>query len=162
MANPLKKPADTLYERDFYAWTQDQAARLRERSHNDIDWENVAEEIETVGRSDKKEIRKRLEVLLRHLLKWELQPAKRKFGWLATIAEQRAQLRYVLEDSPSLAQFPSESLDRMYALARLKTKAETSLALANIPDRSPYGIEQILDEDFLPGEPWEQGNHTKG
>ena len=85
MAKPQPKIEDSLYERDFYAWTQDQAVKLRARAHNDIDWENVAEEIESVGRSDKKEIRRRLGVLVQHLLKWQFQPEMRSHSWQSTI-----------------------------------------------------------------------------
>ena len=81
LADPTE---DSLYERDFYAWTQDQAEKLRGRAHNDIDWENVAEEIESVGRSQKKEIRSRLAVLMQHLLKWHFQPERRSHSWQST------------------------------------------------------------------------------
>ena len=88
MGKPLKKPAETadsLYETDFNAWLQDQAAKLRDRSHNDLDWENLAEEIESVGRSQKNEIRRRLQVLVLHLLKWQFQPGRRSESWRITI-----------------------------------------------------------------------------
>ena len=148
-----EKPALPLYERDFYAWTQDQAEKLRVRAHNDIDWESVAEEIETLGRSDKKEIRSRLEVLVRHLLKWEFQPDKRKSGWHSTIIEQRTQLLYLIDESPSLREFPGSQLQSMYRIARLKARDETGLSVSTFPEQPPYAISQVLDENFLPGAP---------
>jgi hypothetical protein len=159
MAKPQPKPDETLYERDFYAWTRDQAAKLRARAHNDIDWDNVAEEIETVGRSDKKEIRSRLEVLLRHLLKWQFQPDKRKSGWHSTISEQRTQLLSLIEDSPSLRDFPGQELEKMYRIARLKADDETGLGLQSLPPKCPYTIGQVLDEEFLPGAPPVRDEH---
>jgi hypothetical protein len=148
-----EKPAVPLYERDFHAWTQEQAEKLRARAYNDIDWENVAEEIDSLGRSDKREIRNRLEVLLRHLLKWEFQPEKRKSGWHSTIVEQRSQLHYLIDESPSLGKFPQSQLQSMYQLARIKAQNETGLPLSTFPERSPYSISQVLAEQFLPGAP---------
>src|SRR6476659_6914962 len=106
----LKTPLLPSYEGDFFAWTLDQGRRLRETRPNSIDWENVAEEIESVGRSEKGEIESRLNVLILHLLKWRYQPSKRKSGWRATILEQRQRIARRLHDSPSLASFPASIL----------------------------------------------------
>ena len=154
MAEPLKKPEPSLYALDFYAWTQDQAAKLRARrmSDNDsaIDWGNAAEEIESLGRRDKREIRNRLRVLIAHLLKWRFQPAKRKSGWRATIREQRQRLDLVVRDSPSLQAFPAEATDEAYDAALLKASEESGLPRSFFPDLCPFTIEQILDPDFYP------------
>ena len=154
MGKPLARSEDSLYERDFYAWTQEQAAKLRARAHNDIDWENVAEEIESVGRSDKKEIRSRFGVLLQHLLKWHFQPELRSHSWQSTISEQRTSLHEVLKDSPSLTGFPAEALDWSYALAARKAARETGLPASPFPAASPYSVAEILDDSFLPGPAW--------
>jgi hypothetical protein len=127
--------------------------RSSARAHNDIDWENVAEEIESVGRSDKREIRGRLEVLLRRLLKWEFQPQRRKIGWQSTIGEQRTQLLMLIDDSPSLRDFPGKEQSRMYKIARMKAGDETGLGQAKLPEECPYTVEQVLDENYLPGTP---------
>jgi hypothetical protein len=142
------------YDADFYAWTQDQAEKLRARRQNEIDWENVAEEIESVGRSQKKEIRSRLLVLLLHLLKWEFQPDRRKGGWQASIIEARDELSSEIEDSPSLRSYPAQALDRQYDVARLKAIAETGLPDSIFPKDCPYTVEQVLDFGFMPGQPW--------
>lgn len=142
------------YERDFYAWTQDQAQKLRDRRHNEIDWENVAEEIESLGRSQRREIRSRLLVLLLHLLKWEFQPDQRKGGWQASIIEAREELASELDDSPSLRDYPNQAMARQYEIARIKAAAETGLPLASFPAASPYTLEQVLDLRFMPGTPW--------
>lgn len=142
------------YERDFYAWTQDQAQKLRDRRHDEIDWENVAEEIESLGRSQRREIRSRLLVLLLHLLKWEFQPDQRKGGWQASIIEAREELASELDDSPNLRDYPNQAMARQYEIARIKAAAETGLPLASFPTTSPYTLEQVLDLRFMPGTPW--------
>lgn len=154
MAKPLRKPADTLYERDFYAWLNDQAAKLRSRSHNDIDWDNLAEEVESVGRSQKHEIRSRMKVLLQHLLKWEFQPRGRSHSWQSSISEQRTHISGILSDSPSLGSFPAEVLNWAYARAVQSAALETRISLSIFPETLPYSIDQALDPAFYPGEPW--------
>lgn len=142
------------YDEDFYAWSQDQAKKLRDRRHNEVDWENVAEEIESLGRSQRREIRSRLLILLLHLLKWEFQPDQRKRGWQASIVEAREELASELDDSPSLRDYPGQAIARQYEVARIKAAAETGLPRDAFPATSPYTIEQVLDPHFLPGSPW--------
>lgn len=155
MAETLNRPEyDELYERDFFAWTQQQAEKLRTRSHNDIDWETVAEEIESLGRSDKREIRSRIGVILLHLLKWEHQPEQRGTSWLGTLREQRHQVEKLLRESPSLQNVPSEAIADEYAYARLNAADETGLPLGTFPVECRYSSEEILSQDFLPGRPW--------
>lgn len=154
MAKPLKKSEDTLYERDFYAWTQEQAARLAARAHNDIDWDNVAEEIDGVGRSQKHEIRSRMKVLLQHLLKWEFQPRGRSNSWQSSISEQRTHISGILSDSPSLESFPEEILEWAYSRAAQSASQETRISASIFPASSPYSSEKALDPAFFPGEPW--------
>jgi hypothetical protein len=154
MGKPFTKPNESLYERDFYAWTREQAEKLRARAHNEIDWENVAEEIDSVGRSQKKEIRQPLAVLLHHLLKWEYQPKLRSHSWESTISEQRGSLQETLKDSPSLAGFPAEALEWSYALAVRRAARETWLPMATFPANCPYALPEILADNFLPGAEW--------
>jgi hypothetical protein len=156
MANPKLKPEPPLYERDFFAWTQEQAEKLRARSHNDLDWDNLAEEIESVGRSQKSEIRKRLGVLIQHLLKWEFQPERRGESWLTTIAEQRLHIEGEI-DSPSLKRFPEEALDWSYRWAVRHAAREMGLDARDLPKEPPYSASQALNEDFFPGRPWNPG-----
>lgn len=156
MAKPLEKPAPTdLYEADFFAWTQDQAAKLRARTHNDVDWDNLAEEIDSVGRSQKREIRHRMGVLLHHLLKWEFQVDRRKKSWRATIREQRRGIREVLADSPSLAKFPAQILDEAFLDGLSEAIEETGLPSSAFPTSCPWSIDQIRDGGFFPGPPWQ-------
>jgi hypothetical protein len=141
------------YEADFHAWSKDQAARLRELRPKSIDWENVAEEIETLGRSEKREIESRLGVLLQHLLKWWLQPERRKPGWRATIIEQRRQLRRTVADNPSLAAYPLVILAEEYEVARLNAADETGLSEESFPESCPFTVDAVLDPSFWPDAP---------
>lgn len=155
MSDPARvKPAPAArYDEDFFAWTQEQAALLRTRRFSSIDIENIAEELESLGRSEKKEIRSRMTVLLTHLLKWGYQASKRSNSWRATLASQRKELRRELTDSPSLRSYPATVLSDLYETARLDASGETGLPLETFPAECPFTIEQILDPEFLPGEP---------
>ena len=147
----VKPPQLTPYEADYAEWCAEQGALLRAGRLDALDRENLAEEIESLGRSDKREIRSRLKELLVHLLKWQFQPKKRKGGWRATIIEQRDELKQLLEESPSLRNLPSLALARQYPIARAKAAGETGLAETLFPKDCPYSIESILDDDFFPG-----------
>jgi hypothetical protein len=138
------------YDDDFFAWTQEQARLLRDGDVASIDLENLAEEIESVGRIDRREIRNRLTVLLVHLLKWQFQPKRRGSSWSTTIWEQRLQINSILEDSPSLRSFPAEVLGVSYRHACEKAAQETRIQPSIFPVECPYTLEQILSEDFLP------------
>jgi hypothetical protein len=138
------------YDDDFFAWTQEQARLLRAGELTILDAENLAEEIESVGISDRREIRSRLAVLLTHLLKWRFQPEARGSSWLGTIAEQRYRIELVVADSPSLRPFVLEALSMAYRKARVDATTETGLIETTFPDECPFSLEQILSEDFLP------------
>ena len=144
---PRNAPA---YEQDFVAWLEDQARRARRGETEGLDLDNIAEELEGMARSDRREIRNRLTVLLLHLLKHEFQPRHRSPGWRATIEEQRQRIAAVIEDSPSLQQFPATILDRCYVDARSQAVLETGLAPAVFPENCPYAVEQVLDPAWLP------------
>src|ERR1700731_3925969 len=115
MAGPGNAPP---YEDDFVAWLEDQAQRARRGETESLDLENIAEELEGMARSDRREIRNRLTVLLTHLLKYQYQPRRRSSAWLGTIGEQRSRIATVIADSPSLRSFPHSVLDRCYVEAR--------------------------------------------
>ena len=153
--------SDADYETDFYAWTQDQAGKLRARRHNEIDWDNVAEEIESVGGSQKSEIRNCLRVLLQHLLKWQYQPEMRCLSWQSTISEQRIHIEGVIDYSPSLKRFPEEVANWAYERARRDAAQETGLAIADVPESCPYAVADVLSFDFMPGPPWQPGGLSR-
>ncbi len=146
------------YDHDFARWSAEQSELIRQGRFSEVDLENVAEEIASLGRSDRREIRNRLEVLLRHLLKWEFQPGKRKAGWRSTILDQRRQIKVLLKESPSLKRYPASQIAWCYDLARAKAVGETGLAESTFPGECAYAASQILDEEFLPGPPWTFGD----
>jgi hypothetical protein len=112
------KTQNNLYEQDFYLWTQITAKQLKENKFNEIDIKNLIEEIESIGRSEKRELKSRLIVLLMHLLKWHYQPEKRSESWRSTITEQRICIEGLLEDSPSLKPLLPEVFEDCYQKAR--------------------------------------------
>jgi len=146
-------PTNDLYETDFYAWTQQQAQLLKEKRWADLDLDNLIEEVESVGGSNKKEIRNRLTVLISHLLKWKFQPGLRGGSWTRTILDQRREIKEVLADSPSLKGYPQQVFATRYLGARLDASKETGIAFELFPEVCPFTIEEVLDDDFLPVEP---------
>jgi hypothetical protein len=139
------------YEEDFALWAAEQGALLRAGKLDRVDIENVAEEIESLGRSFEHEIDSRMNVLLAHLLKWEFQPGQRSNSWRATIFEQRTRIGRLLKESPSLRQYPATVIPDEYPLARLHASGETGLNESAFPSTCRYSIGQILDEKFFPG-----------
>ncbi len=151
---PRRKVAPAAsYEQDFYAWSFEQARALRERRPQQLDWENLAEEIESLGRSDRNQVRSRLAVILIHLLKWRYQPKDRSPSWKATLNTQRRDLELVLADSPSLRRLVPVLLAETYPRARRDAADEMGLipsAARKLPETSPFTVEQVLDPAFFP------------
>jgi hypothetical protein len=138
------------YHDDFHAWSAEQAARLREFQPRNIDWENVAEEIESLGRSDQREVTSRLTTLLVHLLKWRYQSKLRADSWSDTIARERIELPLILDQSPSLARFAEATFAKAHRLARREASRQTRLGLHTFPEESPFSLRDALDPDFWP------------
>ncbi len=144
---------NALYETDFFAWTQEQARLLRERRFDDLDLENLIDEVESVGGSDKREIESRLVVLVTHLLKWKYQPGARSPSWSGSVREQRRRIRSILKNSPSLRAYPALVFEEQYLEARLAAASETGIDFTLFPDVCPITLDQALDENFLPKQP---------
>lgn len=142
--------SNTLYDRDFYAWANEQAALLRAGKLDRADIENIAEEIESMGRSEKRELVDRLTVLMLHLLKWHFQPYFRGASWRSTIKEQRYRLRRHMRDNPSLKSQLSDAMSDAYGLARIRAEQETGLIMETFPDECPFTFDQAMAEDFWP------------
>ncbi|HEX3209696.1 MAG TPA: DUF29 domain-containing protein [Geminicoccaceae bacterium] len=136
---------------DFVLWTERQAALIRAGQLDLVDWENVAEEIESSGRSERRQLRHRLEVLMTHLLKWQFQPLHRSRSWQSTIKVQRWQIERLLSESPSLRRELAGLSRDEYVTAREQAAAQTGFDLRTFPKWLPYKAEQILDEGFYPG-----------
>jgi hypothetical protein len=139
-----------LYDLDFYAWTNEQAALLRDGRFSEADMAHIAEEIENMGKAEKRELVSRLTILLLHLLKWQFQPSLRSQSWRATIRVQRRDLDDHLTDNPSLKSMLSQAMDRAYRSAAIKAEAETGLAESSFPTACPWSFEQLMNAEFWP------------
>ncbi|MDZ8223585.1 DUF29 domain-containing protein [Nostoc sp. ChiVER01] len=139
-----------LYETDFYTWTQQQVSLLKTQQWDQLDTVNLIEEIETLGRRERQELRNRLGVLLGHLLKWQFQPEKRSNSWLSTIREQRVQIKLLLQDSPSLKPYLDEVFLTIYELGLALAIRETELGEQFFPEVCPYTLGETLNPEFLP------------
>lgn len=144
-----KSPAGELYESDFHAWTVAQAKALRSGEFASLDCANLAEEIETLGRSEKHEIASHLRVILLHLLKWQYQPERRSRSWQSTLLVQRQELAERLDACPSLRSYPARILDRQFLSAVKIAALETGLPEERFGKACPFTVGQILDPDFL-------------
>ena len=142
-----------LYDEDFILWTEQQATLLRRRADGDLvndaelDWRNLAEEIEAVGGNTRRELRNRLTRLLQHLLKWQYQPELRSRSWRATVRTQRQEIEDLLADNPSLRAKLPEFIAAAYPRARAAALDETGLL--ELPEELPFTVEQALG-DALP------------
>jgi hypothetical protein len=152
--NPILSPpapqTAELYDRDFCLWAETMAAALRSGNLSELDIANLAEEVESLGRRDRRELQSRLVVLLHHLLKWQFQPDMQSGSWRGTLAEQRLRIRRLLQDSPSLRSVLESSVDECYADAKIQASEETGLTIDTFPADCPYAIEAILSVEFLP------------
>lgn len=140
----------SLYDRDFHAWANEQAELARRRLANELDWDNVAEELESLGRREYDRLTSRYRVLLMHLLKWLYQPERRGSSWSKTIKEQRVRAAQILRKHPSLKPLDQEAFADAYEVARVKASNETDIDLDTFPVEPPFTPEQARDDDFWP------------
>jgi hypothetical protein len=140
-----------IYETDFHAWAMHSAQLLREGKLTELDAGHIAEELEGMSASERRELLNRLQVLLVHLLKHQYQPERRSKSWLLTINHQRTAIERLLEQSPSLrALLNTDALVKVYGKAVRDAVIETDLERHLFPVACPYRLEQLLDEDWLP------------
>jgi hypothetical protein len=145
--------SETLYQTDFYAWTQEQSRLLQAGVWDQLDIPNLVEEIESLGKQQRQELRNRLGVLLGHLLKWEFQPERRSKSWFVTLREQRREILTLLDESPSLKPYLLEATAKGHQAGLDLVVRETPLTYRDLPSECGYTVEQILKFEFLPGEP---------
>lgn len=143
----LEKPT---YEADFVRWLDYQAELLRAGRVAELDLENLAEEVDDIGRSQRRAVESELSVILIHLLKYQFQPSKRSRSWTDTLLEHRGRLARDFRASRSLALHAAAELADLYRLARKRAAVQTRLPLETFPETCPYTLEQTLSEDFLP------------
>ncbi|PQQ30179.1 DUF29 domain-containing protein [Photorhabdus luminescens] len=140
----------TRYDSDFYGWTREQAGLLRSGNLSQLDRENLSEEIESMGNSQRNELEFRLEVLFLHLLKWQFQSERQGRSWKLTIEEQRRKIDRRLKKNPSLKSELSEISSDAYGDAIIAAERETNIRRSVFPETCPWTFEQIMDENFWP------------
>ncbi len=139
-----ESPIEAAFDRDFANWAQAQARLIREGRWNEVDTENVAEEIDDLSKSQHRELRSRLRILIMHLLKWDHQPERRTGSWISSVIEQRARIEDLLHDSPSLRGVIESYANAVYETARKEAEAETGLPIDVFPPDLPYTVEQLM------------------
>ena len=139
------------YEEDIYGWATHTAELLRSNKMDEVDFDSIIEEIESLGRSEKGQLINRLSLILSHLLKWQYQPARKTRSWDLTIKENRRRFKNILKDNPSLKSKLDEILDDAYYYAKLEAGKETSIDESTFPEVCPYSFEEITSDEFYPG-----------
>jgi hypothetical protein len=132
------------YDNDFYGWILSQANLLKHEEYKKVDWHNVIEEIEALGRSEKRTLKSYLRVLLMHMLKWEYQPEKRTTSWSISIKNSRDDAKETLQENPSLKSKVDELLESAYKSARRDAAIETDLPEKTFPKKCPWTLKEIL------------------
>lgn len=140
---------ETLYDQDYYLWLSNTAKLLKAKKFAQLDLENLIEEIESLGKSEKRAITSNLIVVILHLLKWRYQPEKRSNSWKSSMREHRRRIKRLLTDSPSLENYLPEIFANCYLAAKKQASDETGLSLVAFPEESPFSLAECLDEDFL-------------
>ena len=140
----------SLYDQDFYAWSREQAELLRAGRLAQADLEHIAEEIESMGKTEKRELVSRLTILLLHLLKWRYQPEGRGNSQRLSIANSRDEIADLLDDNPSLKSLLDEVMASAYRYARRKAAIETNFGEERFPAQCPWSFAQATDAAFWP------------
>lgn len=138
----------SLYESDFHAWTIQQSELLRLRKLDHLDFENLIEEIISLGKQQQQELRNRLGLIIGHLLKWEYQPEKRTRSWQVTIQLQRQEIHDLLQDNPRLNSYLDKALVQSFRLGLAQVLSETPIKKQVLPNSCPYSLSQLLDPHF--------------
>jgi len=139
-----------LYDLDFAEWTRQNAELLRSGRASEADLRHIAEEIEDLGKRERRSLHNRLVRLIEHLLKWQYQPERRGASWRRTIIIQRQSIQQLLDENPSFRPHLAEVAAAAYDRATAIVAAVTKRPRAEFPAVSPFHLKEILDEEFLP------------
>jgi hypothetical protein len=148
LLNKGKAMETNLYETDFYSWTVEQSEFLQSGKFEHLDLINLAEEIASLGRQERRELENRLGVLIGHLLKWQYQPEKRSRSWQVTINAQRREIQKLLANNPSLKSHLDVTITEGFIQGLDLVFTETPLKKKDLPSELPYSKEQIFDSSF--------------
>ena len=138
------------YDQDFYGWTVEQVALLQNKQFDQIDLEHIIEEIESMGKAERNQLRNRLTVLLMHLLKWQYEPSHRCTSWVQTIREQRRAIPRLIKENPSLKSSLADLLLDAYSNAVEDAADETNLPISLFPTDCPWSYAEFMDKEFFP------------
>jgi hypothetical protein len=138
----------TRYDEDFARWAFEQAKALRNGDFAGLDIENIAEELETLGRDEFNKLESILTVIVMHMLKWDHQPERRSRSWAITIRIQRRHAAKQIQGNPSLKPKLSEALAEAYETARLTAANETGLPMRGFPPECPYTWADVTERPF--------------
>jgi hypothetical protein len=147
-------PSSDLYERDYYTWAQEQAQALRDHRLEEIDWLNLAEEVEDLSRSERRALQTRIVRLLEHLLK--LAYARPRMlesnsrGWHLSATNARTAITDLLDESPGLRPLVNDLFARAYRIARNDTLRVLRLPDSAIPEACSWTFDRIIDDHFEP------------
>ena len=136
--------APIAYDSDYYGWVQQQAELLRSGQFDQLDLENLLEEFESLGRSEKRALVSQLERLYLHLLKWQFQPRKRSNSWVFSIRSARREIQRLLTENPSLKPWLPSAIEQSYPQAREQAFVETKLPLKTFPIEPPFSWELAI------------------
>ena len=145
---PAAEPEPGTYETDFYTWTIEQAAALRDGRLSKLEIANLAEEIEDLGKEVFSKLRSSFRIILLHMLKWDHQPERRSRSWTVSILNHRLDIADVIEENPSLRRRQAEAIEKAYRRARIDAAEETGLRIATFPDSCRYSRDEILGRPF--------------
>ena len=141
----------SLYERDYYTWALQQACALKEHRLEELDWENLSDEVEGLAKTERRELRRRISVMLEHLIQWQFQPQRRTRSWRTTIALQRSKIGEHLDENPGLKPEVPDIITRAYKAAHLDVTGRfLRRSDPQPPDSCPWTFEQVMDEQFWP------------
>ena len=138
------------YDQDFYGWTVEQVALLQNKQFDQIDLEHIIEEIDSMGKAERNQLRNRLTVLLMHLLKWQYEPSHRCTSWVQTIREQRRAIPRLIKENPSLKSSLADLLLDAYSNAVEDAADETNLPISLFPTDCPWSYAEFMDKEFFP------------
>ena len=150
MTTELQASQKSIYDTDFVRWVETTVEQLRTQNYANVDWENLLDEIEDMGKSEKRAIYSNLKILLLDLLKYKYQPDKRSNSWVASIVEHRQRIKKAFKESPSLQPYFTEIFNDCYQDARELVAAETGLAINDFPVETPFNYEQVINAEYLP------------
>ena len=139
----------TRYEDDFYTWVQEQVALLKAGRLSELDAENIAEELGDVGKSELHALRSSMAVLTQHLLKWDHQTRLRSRSWMATVNEQRRQVRMLLDESPGMRNKLTKLIEQGYASGRDRAVGETNLDYDVFPEKCPWSFDELMTRPIV-------------